>query len=428
MNEKISANQRGQSLVLVAAAMVVLVGFVALAVDLGNAYYARRTAQNGADGAALAGVSVMATGINKNNPKLDDNVKDAMDKFAEDNGIAYVAYINADGDETNGNVEGWYVDMNGDRLPDVPMIGEDDKDDVPEGAYGVEAITHITATAFFGGIFGAKGYPIQARAVSLLKQACGAECVVPIATHKDTLFDEFGVERTGVCFNIWNEAEDGAPGSFGWVNWNWQWLACNDPSESRPCPDMAPTDGCSTPALAWNLDPYRCAVGFIQTDDWVSAGVGIMNSDTQVQCYLDYYLGIPRDVLDCGWTSPDPNSFTVIVYDGDNGGTGCGNPSTLWDPPASPDGMHYRVAGFAQMQILGYELSQGAGVTEQIDNPEDFGLPSDFDPMVDCESPFGVGEGNRITALFIEFVTDFSSSSSCYDPLGTLLASPKLFE
>ena len=64
MNETKLVKEKGQSLVLVAGALVVLVMFVAIAVDLGSAYYARRTAQNAADGAAVAGASRLATGIN----------------------------------------------------------------------------------------------------------------------------------------------------------------------------------------------------------------------------------------------------------------------------------------------------------------------------------------------------------------------------
>ena len=172
MKKKGFGKEGGQSLILVAGALVVLVMFAAVAVDLGNAYYTRRTAQNAADGAALAGVSVMATGINKKNPKLDDDVKESMNEFAERNGVEDT---DTSDDEVNENVEGWYVDSSGNRLADVPMIGDAPKDDVPAEAYGVEAITHITANSFFGGIFGVAGYPVQARAVSLMRQACGAD-------------------------------------------------------------------------------------------------------------------------------------------------------------------------------------------------------------------------------------------------------------
>src|SRR5215210_5473266 len=46
---------RGQAMVLIALCMLALVAFVGLAVDGGSLYLQRRTAQNAADGASLAG-------------------------------------------------------------------------------------------------------------------------------------------------------------------------------------------------------------------------------------------------------------------------------------------------------------------------------------------------------------------------------------
>ena len=74
MIEKMLSKESGQSLVLVAAALVALVLFVAITVDVSSAYYNRRTAQNAADGAALAGASRLATQIN-NRTKLDGQIQ-----------------------------------------------------------------------------------------------------------------------------------------------------------------------------------------------------------------------------------------------------------------------------------------------------------------------------------------------------------------
>ncbi len=444
VNKDRFSNERGQSLVLVAAAMVVLVMFVAVAVDLSNTYYTRRTAQNGADGAALAGVSVMATGVNKKNPKLDDEVRKAMDDFAELNGVAYV---DANGDGMNDNVEGYYVDGAGNRLPGMSLVGYQPGDDVPKDAYGVEAIAHIDADAYFGGIFGVKGYPIQARAVSLLRHACSSNCVVPIVTNKDTLFGPGGNKpKIGGCYNIWSESQLGEPGAYGWVSWTWQQAICQ--VEPRPCPPEQQGTGCSEQTLATNLNPDNCGTGYVETGDWVANTTGIMNSNDSTLCYLDYYLGIPRDIGDCGWSSDVPISFTIVVYDGTNisklnpNPSACGGDSSyddLYDPDSW--GLHYHVAGFAQMQIIGYELSQGgtnvsAQMSEfnisQLDwDPNDpyIDLSDGFDPMVDCwNPPAAQQEGNRITAFFMNWVQSYSSSNACYDPWGTLLASPKLVE
>jgi hypothetical protein len=407
----------------------------------------------------------MATGVNSKKPKLDVQVKEAMDDFAERNGIAR---LDTDGDGLNDNVEGWYVDSSGNRLPGPEVVGEQPGNYLPDGAWGVEAIAHITATAFFGGIFGAKGYPIQARAVSVVKLSCSTDCVVPIVTHYDTLFDNQDNAETGRCFNIWTESYDecdldhdgeiddpddcpGNPGSYGWVAWTWQEAACQDPSmPSRPCPVEQGNDPCSSETLATNLLPDNCASGFVTKGDWVANTTGIKNADEGVRCMLDYYLGMGDS--SCDISSSVPLSFTIVVYDGTNvsyfeneNPAACGGAvktGELGDPSAW--GLHYQVAGFAQMQILGYELSQGNNetVSAQItdtdwlsntldwdDSPSNkVDLSDGFDPMVDCYNPPGQQSGNRITAFFMDFVDSYSSNNDCYDPWSTMRASPRLIQ
>ena len=81
-------------------------------------------------------------------------------------------------------------------------------------------------------------------------------------------------------------------------------------------------------------------------------------------------------------------------------------------------GLHYRVAGFARMQILGYQLSQGESDTVNVGHSG--------------EGCVTLGEiphnGNRITAEFREYVDDYDTSNECYDPSGSLLSAPKLTE
>jgi uncharacterized membrane protein len=60
----VSNPRRGQALVMVALAMTVMCGFLALAVDLGLAYSIRKSAQAAADSAALAGAgNALGSGV-----------------------------------------------------------------------------------------------------------------------------------------------------------------------------------------------------------------------------------------------------------------------------------------------------------------------------------------------------------------------------
>lgn len=463
MNENRLANERGQSLVLVAVAMVALVIFVAITVDVSSAYYARRTAQNAADGAALAGVSRMATGINKKNARLDDDIKADMNDFAERNGIEDTEGDLAD--DLNDNVDGWYVDAAGDRLAGEPMVGDQYLDYIPDGAAGIEAISYITAPTYFGGIFGIDGYPLQARAVALLREACGSDCLVPIVASDELLLDQFGEPRLDECFHIWKERlinKDASisQGLLGWVNWTWQQSVCSgayDCEEPRPCPYLDQDNGCSEEILEGNIDPsLGCASGFVKVGDWVAAAPGDMNS-TDIRCALSYFVGYddPNDSSDDGCSDGMPHSFTIPVYDGTTADEGipsasCGpmpDPCNIYD--INPKyALHYHIAGLARMQVIQFQLSQGqvyppdSALTEEelarVNSCKDY---YDFVVVPGTETPEpnltptpvpsptpSPPEGFRITVEFLEYVQDFSSSDECYDPWGTLLSSPRLTE
>ena len=454
MNQRQHSEERGQSLVLVAAALVLLVIFVAITVDMSSAYYNRRTAQNAADGAALAGVSRMATGINKKNSRLDDDIKADMNDFAERNGIEDTAGDLAD--DLNNNVDGWYVDSSGNRLPGEPEVGEQYLDYIPAGAFGIEAITYITAPTYFGGILGFDGYPLQARAVSLIKQACGDDCLIPVITHQSLLPEEDPSPGPGEdlpCYHIWKErvlpSEDVSAGLLGWVNWSWQESVCDGsfPCEKqRPCPSVAQGNGCNAVLLEDNILPDECASGFVEVGDWIAAAPGDMSS-SGVRCALDYYLDFQDLSNPC--TDDLPHTFTVPVYvtttvDLGISGASCGVMSDPCNPfDINPTySLHYKVSGLARMQILQYQLSEGVGAVEypaddqlteeqlaRINSCEsyyDFQCDPDLDP--DCEIDDKKKDGFRITVEFVNWVVSFSSSDACFDPDGTLLSSPKLTE
>jgi hypothetical protein len=87
-----------------------------------------------------------------------------------------------------------------------------------------------------------------------------------------------------------------------------------------------------------------------------------------------------------------------------------------YDP--STGGLHYQVAGFARMQLLGFELSQGTSGS----------VSAGASGSLCVTLGTGPHEGNRITAQFLEYVQEFDPGSACYDPEGTLLSAPRLTE
>jgi hypothetical protein len=174
----------------------------------------------------------------------------------------------------------------------------------------------------------------------------------------------------------------------------------------------------------------------------MSAATGDMNSG-EVRCWLSYYAGYEDPSLQDVCADGVPHSFTVPVYDQSTADLvgGSSTPCLRMTNPCDyrTGGLHYRVAGFAQVQLLQFQLSNGqeippddaldAETLARIDSCVDY---YDFacDPVVDpdCNIEELKQDGFRMTVDFIRYVQDFSSSNECYDPLGTLWSSPKLTE
>jgi hypothetical protein len=320
---------KGQSAVLVAIAMLVLVIFAAITVDISSAYLGRRTAQNAADGAALAAARQLA--YQYNTEDFDDSlIKIELNNFGELNGAKDTGGV--PGDAINSSVIGAYLDKHENV---IAVIGAGS---VPAGAQGVEATVYITTPSFFGGVMGESDYPVQAQAAVMLNLACGGSCVVPIATHYYPFTTT--VTTTVPCYNIWNGVD---PGNFGWLNWSWQGVIC----EANPLAE----ETCSAECVAENLDPTReCLSGFISVGDWVAGTVGVKNAET-IGSFLETYR-----------ITGEP--FTVVVWEVTNEKGGCGQDSAGEYVIAQQQGLHYQVAGFAEMQVLGYQLPNGNPVPD----------------------------------------------------------------
>jgi Flp pilus assembly protein TadG len=304
--------QEGQTLVLVAVALVVLVLFAAIAADASDAYFGRRTAQNAADAAALAGGRALGEQSN-NGSYNDDAIKAAMDDFAEQNDVLDTNASPAD--EVNDNVVGYYLDENGDHLTEVPIGTAGDA--FAAEAWGIEAVTTITAPTFFGGIIGLDGMPVHATAAVMMEGVCAASCVVPIAA-----FQLDFQSAVGQCYKVWNGS---GPGNFGWLNWSRQ--------REGDC-------SCSEPCTEFNLDPATCRSGLVGVGEYLASDSGVSNAQG-IRQWLDYYGGFPPK-----YSTAVP--FTVPVWD-----------EALEGPACNPDGQAYRVAGFAKVQLIAYKLSGG---------------------------------------------------------------------
>jgi hypothetical protein len=133
--------EKGQTLVIVAIILVVLLGMLAVIIDGGYAYSNRRSAQNAADAAALAGASELCKG----NPD-STAISVASNQAGKNNAVA---------DPYNGDI--FVVDKT------------------------ITVNTHITFNTFFASVIGVPSMTVDAVAIAGCRKACEANSVLPIA-------------------------------------------------------------------------------------------------------------------------------------------------------------------------------------------------------------------------------------------------------
>jgi hypothetical protein len=394
VNESPNDRQQGQSIVIVAAALIVLLIFAAIAVDLANAYFHRRTAQNAADAAAFAGARELASMINKYDTDHDGYINGviselpiqaSMNDFAERNGIEDTDGVPAN--HVNTNVTGFYLRDDGSRL-------SDGSNDIEIGALGlihpqargVEAIAESLAPSYFSGIIGYDGFPVDAEAAVVFGGACADSCIMPIATLTETF-------QFTTCYNIYDGWESG---SFGWLHWGFQKdAACR----------------CNVPCLRDNINPMTCSSGRIEYGDWVASDSGVSN-DIDVRNQMNCYAGLPLEPGGSVTCDCPPQPFTVIVYDITQDMNGkadeCAKGGT---DESSQRGLGYHVVGFAKFQLLGYSLSSGGGGGSSAGHDGEGCLNECAPDRQNCE--------NRLTGRFMGWA---EGEGGYCDPVGTIIA------
>lgn len=182
--------QRGQTLILFALALpVVLVGMLMLAVDGGNLYLQRRIAQNAADAAALAGARAIAT---------EENVSGAINAMLASN------------TGTGGSTElasALWTDYNGNDMGGV-------SGNPPSGAGGVHVTTRRTVNSYFASIIGMRTYTVTAEARAT---APGVNSITGVTMWPLAVVDQNFTP--GVVYTI-RDTGMVVPGNFYWISMN----------------------------------------------------------------------------------------------------------------------------------------------------------------------------------------------------------------
>lgn len=182
--------QRGTILALTAVLITLMVGMLALSIDLGYAFSARNQLQNGVDAAALAGATALRASIeiNPSMPQQESLVRELAVLYASYNQVRRFA-DNPSGTGSNGG-------QNPNRLViDPAQVSVDISTDLPR----VSINTRLNLPLLFAGLFGLPSATIQSVAQSSVfpvdggtggPNACWRPIMIP-----DTFFDAGGMVR-----------------------------------------------------------------------------------------------------------------------------------------------------------------------------------------------------------------------------------------
>lgn len=240
--------QRGAVLVVVALLLLVLLGFAALAVDIGHLAVVKNELQNAADAGALAGASQLYYRQAPDNPSPEDpnnvgrinpGANAAAEAAAEKNSSVNVAVeVTLDGDNGGDVQRGHWSFWERKFYPldtlDPIAVGNytDDQLDHMDGQGGnpafvnaVRVTTHrkdTLAPAFFSKIFDYTGFEMEAEAIAYLGYGGTFEpgdFDWPIAICEESILDPDGNYQCGQVRLI-NSSAKSTSNTGGWTNYS----------------------------------------------------------------------------------------------------------------------------------------------------------------------------------------------------------------
>lgn len=348
--------QTGQSVIIIAFALVALVALLALVVDAGNAYVQRRQIQNAMDSGAQAGALALAQGKNS------QQIATAINDFVQRNGVnpsnvrAY--YVVQDANRNNIVVREREISAYG--IGHVPRTINVNGVELP--VVGVQVEGNKTFSTFFAGVIGVRQMPAGgASAAYATKGACYGSGLFPIAVSEGNFpVDQQSGVRTvhykddepDYVYKIWQKDSDVSPdprsGNFGWLFWRGQ--------------------NSSATVLADNMNNTENGVsGTWSVGELVPGNTGISASSAVLQALRDRIDGVK------------PRSVVVPVYD-EFSGTG--------------NNARYRIVGFAKFEITCFRFGNGTGQTygncvTQNPAPGDKFIEGKFEKWVDPSAEGG---------------------------------------
>jgi hypothetical protein len=251
---------KGQALVLVALCMLLLIAIVGLATDGGSMLGQRREAQNGTDGAALAGTRVMLTHYRDmiyNNPDYDVDydhstellIKQAIDEYAARNGVMTntltAFFVNDDRQivSVSVGVDRGRGQCGINQQAGPCRVGENGRVPWTLGAKGIDVRGTAQTDSFFMSLFGWNKVSGAANSTAFMGVGSMIDNIslVPIGLFTTTF--DFGTVIEGRHYQLIDATTDNGSGNWGWVDFNGSgvsattvraWLVCGfNPSATQ---------------------------------------------------------------------------------------------------------------------------------------------------------------------------------------------------
>jgi|GEM_PF-2838221 len=240
---------RGQSTVIIALCMVVLIAFVGLAVDGGSLYLQRRTAQNASDGAALAGTRTMLDAYDNMIYDTRGEIVDGNAAIEADiwNSITQTAILNNVNIDT---LQAYFVNESKQIIsvtsneenacgtnPGMAPCTVGLNGSVPwtQGVKGITVLTEAKTEAFLLGLVGFNEIRAVAPATAYMGVSVDSGApLLPMGFFTDT--EEIDDFKVGNIYTLMEGNERRTPGNWGYLNYNGQvgsasdmrgWLACS---------------------------------------------------------------------------------------------------------------------------------------------------------------------------------------------------------
>jgi hypothetical protein len=387
--------KNGQSIVIVALVLTVLLAFAGLAIDGGNAFLQRRQAQNAADAGSLAGTRVLSELIVvcDNEEGIDDgDVAAAVTNVIETNGFSV-----AEGS----TLTAYYVDKDSTRQG---VVGAQDGGNIPAKATGVEVELGAAFPTHFMKVVGIKKGSVAVDATAMtgrIIQYSGRGLLpvgvpyVEVYGHDDdvpALTWTVDDTRTYFCSGVDGDCtdDDDPNAQRAWLNFNYLYnagegyfeadaprnRACNtSPTDNAKCDGNPPglrafvNPDCPKPAIYAGEPPDEPCTSdpsypgcYHMDGDFVHGVVGAMpNGVSDIDKYFDPGDKLVAPIFDViysqddiqadTWPLPDPNEPDEPDY--------CNTQAQPW--PTGESSYLYHVVGFVEFELKSFLTAGGSG-------------------------------------------------------------------